>query len=221
MAFSTAHLYLTFGGFLPGAEQWQCGLRMAFPTGATYADGAQDVGLEASADALIAWFTSSDAGISPRATLEWVKQAVIGTDGTYLTAPGIVEISPPEVGASSAEGGVVPNQISLVATLLTGTSFGDAQRGRIYTPMPATTVGTDGKIASGHAQNLADSVAALIGDLNDIRTGGAPEVVVVMSRKGAGTTRPVTSVSVGQVLDTHRSRRTSLDEGTRAEAAVV
>jgi hypothetical protein len=212
MAFSQEHLYLTFGGDLPGAETWQCGLRMASETPATYGPTYDHPDLADKAAAVLSWFQSSDAGISPRCTLTFVKEAVIGTDGDYIAPPDVVEYSPPELGSSSPEGGVVPNQIALVVTLLTGTSFGDAQRGRIYTPMPAVQITEAGVIGDTTSQDRADAAAALITALNGIPTGLLPERVVVMSRKGSGTTRAVTSVSVGNVLDTHRSRRTSLVE---------
>jgi hypothetical protein len=56
------------------------------------------------------------------------------------------------------------------------------------------------------------AVAFLDGVNNIMNTGADPSLISIMSSKGTGTTKGVTTVAVGNVLDTQRRRRNRLTE---------
>ena len=57
--------------------------------------------------------------------------------------------------------------------------------------------------------------------VNDItNTGSDPGLISIMSSKGAGTTKGVTTVAVGNVVDTQRRRRNRLTENYGTAVAV-
>lgn len=106
---------------------------------------------------------------------------------------------------------VLPYQSALVATMGTGRP-GRSFRGRQYWPFP-TAVMTNGKISTSsitlvaRAQAIRDYLVEC-GDLALTLPGLVP---VVVSKTAAAVT-PVTSVRVGDVMDTQRRRRDSLIE---------
>jgi len=205
--FDSSHVYVQFGGKLPGNETWSCGFRMWKSDGSAEADGAgMSVGIAA---ALAAFHARAESKINAKALFSFVKCNTIGTDGRYV-GDGTNEITYADIPGGTAASYWHANQVALAVSLTTGFSRGVAHRGRFYLPLPAFDIGTDGRV--GEAQ--ADSV---VGSLNTLRTAvnaaGAGHVMAVMSRKdGAPGHRAVTGFEVGTVLDTQRRRRRSLAE---------
>jgi len=117
-----------------------------------------------------------------------------------------------------------PPQLAWVATLGTGHSFGMAQSGRMYWPVPvvvaATTQAQTGQTAAGAANLFRDLIKpALTAVEGEISTLLVPSFIAVMSKtggkanpNGVGTTNEVTEISVGRALDTMRSRRGNVQE---------
>lgn len=205
--FNVAHLYLQWGGTLPGGDEWSCGLRMQ-PVGQGVAGNSQ-TRLDAAATAIEAFHTRGISYISPRALLTFTKLNAIGTDGKYVANTTMEHIH-----ANVAGGGTVertpPNQIAVVVSLTTGFSRGPAHRGRFYVPLPTMVVGGDGRAAQGDVDFVKQSATTLLTALNGIDAGFK---VAVMSRKlGAAIGRNVTGIEVGRVLDTQRRRRNKLAE---------
>lgn len=207
--FSTPHLYLTWGGPLPGNEQWTCGVRLA-PTSAQ--SEAQAVSAAAAllpdyVTPLKAWFISAQSMISSTCRMNWVKCNAIGTDGEYI------EDTTNEAAFADIYGSVgmaVPNQIALAISLITGFNRGPAHRGRFFSPMPAIAVGADGLIAAADRNYTKTSAETLLAGINN---QSAVWDVHVMSRKaGAPAHRSVSGIEVGRVLDTQRRRRNKLPE---------
>jgi hypothetical protein len=157
-------------------------------------------------------------GVSQAASLDLVKYNEIGTDGKYESEAetNLVEFPAPVKGISPT---LVAPQIALAVSLLTAARRGRAHAGRYYLPVPGAQVQADGRIAAGNAEQFADSSAEFINDLNN--NVGPGWAIGVASKIGAGTFRPVTTVRVGRVLDTIRSRRTSLDEMYEVADAAV
>lgn len=161
-----------------------------------------------------AWWTNSTVGerpeISSRAILTSVKFNRIGPDGRYVDAEPQEYILPaPVAGTSSAQEAA---QLATAVTLRTAVARGRGSKGRFFLPPNASmaSLGTDGRITTTAAQNLADSAATLIRNLNAI--GTLVTRVGVASDAGAGRFEHVTHVTVGRVIDTIRSRRSALDE---------
>lgn len=153
-------------------------------------------------------FADGRARIGSAALLQEVKLAQIGPDGKYRSEPIIVPVN--ERGAG---GGQIshPTQVSLAV------SFGTARRGasgkgRVYLPNPLFAInGASFTIEEPDALAAAAAVGDWLNRLNDVPgvDASAPKVTVASSK---GFNSDVTTVRVGRVLDTIRSRRTSLDE---------
>ena len=108
-----------------------------------------------------------------------------------------------EVGTSAADG--LPCQITPVVSLRTNQAT-RAGRGRFYAPSPAVDTQVQGRMgatAQGHLADAAeDMFASLVGD------GLTP----VLYSRTTFTTNQITSLDVGDVLDTQRRRRSKLVE---------
>lgn len=153
--------------------------------------------------------------VCSRARLQEVKFAVIGADGKYTSDPLIVGLGDIEGGdATTAQHATVTPQAALAVTLDTARR-GPSGRGRFYLPMPVLSL--DEGLAAGvnDVNGIRDSVVQLLNAVNN-QPGldGSADRVVVASSKGYNT--PVDSVRVGRIIDTIRSRRTSLQEGYSA-----
>jgi len=204
--YDSTHLYVQWGGLLPGNEQWSCGFRMWKAAGSVEADGAAT--LVNIAAAISAFHTRPASLIGTQAKLSFVKVNAIALDGTYMGS-GTNEATFADI-AGGGFPSTHPNQIALVASTTTGFSRGPAHRGRFYIPLPSITVGGDGRITDANATSVDGSLFTLLSDVN---SAGAGHVMTVMSRKaGAPGHRAVTGWEVGTVLDTQRRRRRSLVE---------
>jgi hypothetical protein len=207
--FISSHIYVQWGGKLPGQEQWSCGFRMWKPTGfAIEADGATL--MPAVSAAISAFHTRPGSQIIATALLSYCKVNAIGADGRYVGAGTNEHIFADLGGGINPSVGVTyPNQIALAVSLLTGFSRGPAHRGRFFLPIPGMPTDFDGTISAAAQDSVHTSVNTLLTAVN----AGHEEKMVVMSRKaGAPAVRPVTGFSIGAVLDTQRRRRRSLPE---------
>lgn len=133
---------------------------------------------------------------------------------TVYRLPGLVppnaatEVAEADITFGGTGAGGIPNQVSIVATLLTGAP-GRSRRGRIYLPVNNGAGFTaNGRLTVANTVILADAVAAWFGAINSVASG---RYVKVFSPT-TGTANTVTQVSVGDVADTQRSRRGDLVE---------
>lgn len=214
MAFPEVHYLLAWGGTL-GAETWVNTLRLS--DGFALADQAEEESALAEfADVITTWHEGGGV-VGSRARLGWVKLNRVGVDGRYVRDyTNLLEIATPVAGGQAP---LYPNQVSLVATLETGATRGLASRGRLFIPCPATPlVAVDGLLSTAVAQGAATAAATFLSGLN---AAVANMAVEVYSNTRTGAHRPVTTVSVGRVLDTMQSRRTSLPEERQAAAVVA
>lgn len=205
--FDSEHLYLQWGGKLPGGEQWSCGLRMAGPAGT--AQAAAVAGLAGAAAAVVAYHTAAATFISATALLEEVKLNAIGTSGHY-TAPGTNQATYTDRAGGGPGAAPYPNQIAIAVSLLTANSRGPAHAGRIFLPLPGFVIDGTGLIATANAVGLATSTDTFIANLN--AAVGAFKVSIFSRKAGAPAHNAVLSSKVGRVLDTQRRRRRSLVE---------
>lgn len=205
--FDSTHLYLQWGGKLPGAESWSCGVRLAGPAGTAEADAVSM--LPAVTAAVSAFHSSINAQISVNCKLSEVKLNAIGTNGRYVGA-GTNQQVVADLSGGGTSSPAFPNQIAMAVSLTTGFSRGPAHRGRFYVPMITYPIGSDGRISTTDANAMKTQLTALIAAINAANAGWK---VNVFSRKaGAAAHRPVTGNQVGMVLDTQRRRRRSLLE---------
>jgi len=106
----------------------------------------------------------------------------------------------------------LPPQIAIVVSHRTAVPT-RAGRGRIFLPAPMVSTITDQRLqATPRAQVLAAAKAAL----DHLNTAGFP---VVVYHRNDNTSDPITSIDVGDVLDTQRRRRNQLAE-VRVSAAI-
>lgn len=206
--FDTRHMYLQWGGKLPGGEQWSNGLRMVpVNTGPWPATDAASL-IVAAKNAISAFHTRTTSYIDPSAKLSFVKLNFLDTGGHYELDTSNTQILADVAGTGTGRG--YPNQCSMAITTETGFSRGPAHRGRIYLPLPTAQVVATGLVNSTDATNIKTSANTLLTALNALAPNYA---VAVMSRKsGAPAHRIVTGFSVGLVMDTQRRRRRSLLE---------
>lgn len=205
--FDSAHLYVQWGGKLPGSEQWSCGVRLRKKTPGTPNSGA---GLIAGMAATIqSYHQRATTGIHPTAQLSFLKVNAIGVDGRYIGA-GTNQVVFADLVGGGENINPFPNQICAVVTLRTGFTRGPAHSGRFYLPLPSVTIQSDGRVNAGWADGVSDSTDTFISDLNG---QDADYEVAIFSRKsGQAGNRRVTGNQVGRVLDTQRRRRRSLVE---------
>lgn len=163
-----------------------------------------------------AFHGSLGANISNQAVLELVKFALIGSDGKYTADPRIVDL----VDQAGSVSSVLPAPQTALAISLTTGRRGPTGKGRFYLPMPGVGVEAGPLTIPAVSRNQIQAAAAgFLNALNN-RPGidGIDVEVIVASTKGTNT--KVTGVRVGRVLDTIRSRRTSLGEDFTAPTGV-
>lgn len=205
--FDSAHIYVQWGGKLPGNEQWSCGFRMTGPAATAEADAAgllPNIGA-----ALVAYHQNASTGISARALLSFVKVNGVDVDGKYISA-GTNQGVYADVPGGGLATSTPANQIALAVSLTTGFSRGPAHKGRFYLPLPVFTLDTAGVFAAANAVTVSGTTDTMIAAVNSV---DAAWKMAVFSRKlGAPAHRLITGNLVGRVYDTQRRRRRSLVE---------
>lgn len=149
------------------------------------------------------WFSNAAAQISPQAQLRSVKLSLIGTDGKVVGNPTVhVGVTP-----GGLTDRIYPPQVTLAVSLGTGLR-GATHRGRVYLPMNLFQLNPDFTIFTADHDAIEGQFVTFLRSLNVQFPGAAG--LVIASSKGFNT--PVTTVRLGRVADTMRSRRRSLKE---------
>lgn len=141
-----------------------------------------------------------------------VKVAPVDRDGRYIENLDSVIHDWETPRAGLGDNMVHPPQVSVVASLTTGTRRGNATHGRMYLPLTAINISAnDFTINVNNRQTVANAVVRLLDNsLNAIADVSLDPVV--MSNIGSGTTRTITTVAVGSLPDTQRRRRNRFTE---------
>lgn len=221
--FNQNHLYLQFGGKLPGNEDWSCGIRLA-GTGVGVTEAMSDAilaGMDVgaflethAAPKVLAYFTDGNLSLSASALLTFAKLNLILRTGHYDSLNSHEHVFANVNGAGGANNRP-PNQVALAVSLTTGFDRGPAHRGRFYLPLPAGLVDSAGLWPANLAVSAAAATKTFLEALSDvpgIDLPGSPGAVVMSRKAGSPACRRVTGVEVGRVLDTQRRRRRSLPE---------
>ena len=206
MAYGEQHILFSFTGVMPGGEVWSCGVRTSGALGST-----AQVTLDALAAAGVAgWSTfhstvanSLGAGV----TFELCTVRVISTAGITV---GQSEVSPvaPVLGSGTV---TKPNQCAVVVTLMTATA-GRRGRGRYYVPVLGNNPTATGRITAAQRDSIATTSATMLGVLNDGLDNALYTARVGVQSQVGLTSAVVTTIRVGDVWDTQRSRRDNLIE---------
>lgn len=200
---------VTLIGTIRGGEQWTCtaAYQTSFGTGPV-----KDF------DDLQAWATAV-AALSGSDYLALLKALSAGASLTrirvaYIDSAGVtaqVAEAPMTGGWVSSDAVLLPYQCAVVCSLLSGRP-GRSYRGRIYWPALGVTIDdTTIKLATSEAQGIADDAAALLTDIGGLAGPDALMVPAVASTR-LGITSFVSSIRVGNVVDTQRRRRNSAVE---------
>lgn len=204
-----AHNRLVIAGTLgtAGVERWSCGL--------TYGVAGND--LVTTPEDLNEWCANVATYLASLGTTHtlraWLSaSANISKVSAYYysgTGPAVAvgekEVTPALTGSGAIS---MPFQCSRVITLNTALA-GRRYRGRVYWPYLFGTVSAAGKTSS--SQNSIDEVKASL-----VAIGAAAPTVsgldLAVRSEAANAVTPVTSISVGDVIDTQRRRRDALVE---------
>jgi hypothetical protein len=176
---------------------------------------------------------ASACGISNAVRLTAVQLAAVNAAGHFETdAKGAYVRTLVDFSSAPTTGGSVhatePPQAALVVSLNTSRT-GRVGRGRFYLPMPCfPSSPTDLLISDAAAHGVALAASTWIKALNDAAANGSPpqgpRVCVASGGSVKNAVPPgnyeVTSVRVGRVVDTVRSRRNALDEAYSANVAI-
>lgn len=212
MAYPFDFIKVTFGGKIYGnAEIWSNGVNFGKNLAHT---GMTEAQLKGAAEAISSdvetWFKSGGAAISNSSTLEWVKVALIGTDGKYVFDSDLFDFDTPVSGQSSVK---PAPQLTTVLTMETSRRRVPGRFARIYPPMNVPNALTNGRVSVAIANGMRDAFANLLNEMNDQLSilVTTPVRAIVASEK---TTEhfQVKSVKVGDVVDTQRSRRNAFIE---------
>jgi len=218
MAFDRQSLYISAHGEIgtgggAGEDIFSFGLRASGDTGFDAVDALAELDVPGIAAIFGTYFEAAGTKIETVGHLYKVKVAALGTDGKYLTDSIEAE---PEPGGSNGSVSAVryPNQVALAVSLRTVTNIGRATKGRFYLPVPGHNVQTDGKIIPAEVVATAATSKTFLDALNTKLAADITQTIrlQIMSDIGSGVSRVVTSVRVGDVIDTIRSRRNALTE---------
>lgn len=140
-----------------------------------------------------------------------VKVAAKSTAGLDLAAPYVYEAVTDHVGGSTT---TIP-QSTVVLSLRSGQSFGKGNYGRMY--LPHTRLGlVSGTPKSNEATTdlVVEAAVTWLNETTDDINGATTAILfpAIMSQAGSGQGKGVTSLAVGDVVDTQRRRRNRLTE---------
>lgn len=189
-----------FQGTIYGIEQFQHGLHWS----------STDSSAGLAADLAAAWLTLlADTAVNTffRTSVVW-DQVNVSELGATPAQPIITSAQ-----AVIADGGVssdnsLPAQCSPCLSLTTATA-GSRARGRMYLPPPDVTAMTiSGRLDSTFRTAMVNALDTFFGTMG----ANAASPIVVSSVGGVYTTYPVTTIRLGDVVDTQRRRRNNIAE---------
>lgn len=207
--FNAPHVYVQWGGKLPGNEEWSCGFRLRKKTGVVQI-GDGGTMLPGLVTALTAFHSSGVTNIGTGAKLQFVKANAISVNGHYMDPNSTNQQIVADVPGGGTTQQTFPNQIALAVTLTTGFTRGPAHKGRFYLPLPNNTIDANGLISASSATAVSGSVDTLIAAVNSVHADY--EMAIFSRLPGRAANLKVTGNLIGRALDTQRRRRRKLTE---------
>lgn len=214
------HYLLSFGGPLRTQEIWNMNIR--FRSSNVITADEQQAECVRIKPFIQAWGAHVQSCWSASAFLSYVKFNRIAPDGTYHDTGNThrLDFAATAMGTTVA---VVPNQIALVVSWMTGVSRGIASKGRVFMPVPFMgALTTAGRIVAGTPLQAAIQAANFLNSVNYVNTSVFTpydlEACVVSRGPKMGTTwgegayQRITGVRIGDVPDTQRRRRNAMPE---------
>lgn len=214
MAYAYNHLKITFGGSIYDKDIWTCGVNFGHENGNV---GFETPGFETLVDDVATdvstWFTSPGSWIPASAKLKWVKLAFIDTDGRYFRDAVTFDYDGDIPGGNSNAGQLSAPQCTVAQTFVTNVRRGPGRHGRIYPPLNAIALNSQGVMADNATLQMSVTCAKLLSDIGATLSTVEPDThAIVASKVGAGINARITGVTVGNVIDTQRSRRNAFVE---------
>jgi hypothetical protein len=218
------HTLITWGGTWNNltAETWVCSLRMSGWMGPFEED--QEPLLNAIAVRINAYQNST--AVPSDARLTFIKANPINAAGKYMSQFVTHEkrYDPPINGGNT--GTLLPLQLTVAVSLRTDRARGIGSRGRFFSPGVVGSEVSGGLLFPARAGARAQAAKTLVEGLNTVGATydlGRVSVVSSGSKDGSlpGVAVPVTSVEVGQLVDTQRRRRAQLSEAPRSVLAIA
>lgn len=218
MAYIQHNRLTILGDYFSGVdslEEWQISINFGYPgTAPDLAKPSQNAEMEG---AIKAWWNGAHVGghYMQSTRLLGFKWNAIGPDGRYVTPqlPNTVLFTPPVPGKMTGYVPKFPTQIAQVFSLRTGLK-GKSFNGRLYMPGPDLNLLAGWFLDPSYLQPQAAAMASFLSTLagfdNNWGVGGNIGKPVIASTKGFNSY--ITSVRLGNRLDTQRRRRRSLVE---------
>lgn len=211
------HYLFSFGGTLPSIGEIWCN-NIRFVGGGTPEESydLEDIcqGLMEVMATGMDGTGAANLGYSNGVRLEWGKFNPIGPDGRYASESETVVYDWPGTGkVGSGLPYISLPQMALAVSWGTVRTRGPASKGRIYIPLPNVGPGGNARISSTETTNIAGAWANQIDALNDRAQSALQERPIAAVVSGInGAWEPISTVRVGDVMDTQRRRRNALAE---------
>lgn len=192
-------------GRMPGGEEWTTSFWL----------GGQD-GPFTGLDLALLTDAVMEAWRDQLENLNWLSsQQTLNNVTGYVYQDGVlveqaISTGPQIVGIGNS---LLPNQVSIVVTLLTATPSRQT-RGRMYLPALKQTVGDQGRNSGAQVLSILNMMGAFLEQVGTAVPLGLRAALrpVVVSQVGAGRVSEITAIRVGDVPDTQRRRREGLVE---------
>ena len=205
---------ITFGGTIASTNEiWACGFHLINTQDTpSYLPWFNTVGasLDQIGAKVIAFLSNAQSRVPAGAQVDWIKAALIGTDGKYMED----SIEAPLTGVGGSSGGYIP-QASLCVTMVSDKWKDPGRYNRLYLPVSNQFVGSDWKATTTQATAVATNFKTMLLEIETLLQAipaTHDTFAGVVSGTGAGSQRLVDSVQVGVLVDTQRRRRNKLAE---------
>lgn len=215
MTYPNNFIRLSFGGTIYQTRDiWSNTINFGAGSTNIPADLFNQVGtkIDTMAGKIQTWFKTTGM-ISVGCQLTWVKLALIGADGKYQQEPVVYDFPAPVNGSVTT---FVEPQRALAITFESSRLRAPGRYGRIFIPMFAGEVTSEGLIKSDLASTVNSATKVLLDALNDYFSDPDNYLdqdvdAIVLSEKTTSH-NTILKVKTGRVVDTIRSRRNKMKE---------